>query len=253
MAACPYGKASMCFPLAIPVKAALNVLRDIDEVPVSTAEVAGFTTGKTRAAGADSFRLHLPAADAPEQVPHQGAHLVALRFKGHESWLPGLAGMRRPQEGSPAGMEVVVLGRPDAKFTALMYLPEDTLVELAPVGSIVEFRLLRFLLPVQHDCPEQWLRDRLLRLANLVEEAFSVYTAPPPPAEEVRAALQGAGLCFGAEPKERAGPTLPADTGDRVSQEELGYWDEEMRLNTRCAATMDGGSRMDYFMSHLPA
>ena len=38
-----------------------------------------------------------------------------------------------------------------------------------------EVRFVRPLLPVQHDCPEQWLRDRLLRLANLVEARQCLY------------------------------------------------------------------------------
>merc|ERR1719436_1752633 len=94
-----------------------------------------------------------------------------------------------------------------------MYLPEEVLADwlpnvsssstgasgeaAAPPLAPVEVRLLRTLLPVQADCPAQWLRDRLLRLADLVEEAFggdgsaAIDGSGP---EELRAALLRAGL-----------------------------------------------------------
>mmetsp|Transcript_171173 Transcript_171173/g.548688 ORF Transcript_171173/g.548688 Transcript_171173/m.548688 type:complete len:259 (-) Transcript_171173:66-842(-) len=258
MAACPYGRASICFPLSLPAQAALKAIEASSGLPARAAEVAGYTTCKTRAAGASSVRLQLlRGGGSGEEPPEQGAHLVAVRAAGREGWLLGLAGMRTREEGQPDGMEVVILARPDTKLGALMYLSEETLRELMLEGAAVEVRFCRFLLPVQHDCPEQWLRDRLLRLANLVEEAYPAPpSAPDPPPELVRAVLAAAGLAVGLAVGAAAGDrqtVLPADHGNRVSEEELGYWDEEMRLNTRCAATMDGSARLDYFMSHMPA
>lgn len=256
MALCPYGRASVCFPLTVSARAALSALAAAEGLPITEAEVAGYTTEKTRAAGAASVRLHLLGDGAAGSVSwQQGAHLTALRATSGGGWLLGLAGTRRPQEGLPPGLELVVMARPDQKFGSLMYLPEETLRALMPEGSRVELRAVRPLLPVQHDCPEQWLRDRLLKLADIVEVAFSASPAggPSPPQEKVSQALQQAGLLL---MQDATGlqqlPTLPADTGNRVSPAELGYWEEEMRLNARCAASMEGQARLDHYMSHLP-
>merc|ERR1740121_2742032 len=118
-------------------------------------------------------------------------------------------------------MEVVVLARPNNALDTLMYLPEETMRELMPCGGLLDLRMMQFLLPVQHDCPEQWLRDRLLRLADLVEVAYSEATAEQPGEQEVREALERAGLRLGDFGDGRSDPALPADTGNRVSQEEL--------------------------------
>merc|ERR1719436_958287 len=97
-----------------------------------------------------------------------------------------------------------------------MYLPEEVLADwlpnvsssstgasgeaAAPPLAPVEVRLLRTLLPVQADCPAQWLRDRLLRLADLVEETFAgspEWESAGSP-EELHAVLLRAGLRPGA-------------------------------------------------------
>lgn len=196
------------------------------------------------------MRLHLLA---PLSRPlEQGSYLVSLRAPNQKGWLLGLAGTRPRIDGPPDGLEVVVLARPDLRCTALMYLPEETLETLAPIGQKVQLRALRPLLPVQHDCPEQWLRDRLLKLADMVEVAFSEGHSAPQP-EVIREALQSAGLhVVGKTSAKTELPILPADAGNRVSEEELGYWNEEMRLNTRCAASMEGESRLDAYMAHMP-
>eukprot|EP00928_Gymnodinium_smaydae_P085764 TRINITY_DN69374_c0_g1_i1.p1 TRINITY_DN69374_c0_g1~~TRINITY_DN69374_c0_g1_i1.p1 ORF type:complete len:267 (+),score=62.69 TRINITY_DN69374_c0_g1_i1:52-852(+) len=257
-ATCPFGRASLCFPLAVPAKAALAALAAAESEGSSptdaaaAAEVSGYTTGKTRAAGADSLRVLL-LADAPVAP---GAHLVTLRAPGQTGWLVGLAGTRQARpDASPDGLEVLVLARPDARFQKVMYLPEATLQDLFPLGSSVPVRFLRPLLPTQHDCPEQWLRDRLLRLANMVEEMYS--SQPETAGHELQVTLERAGLRFvdaadAAAARQKTPLAPPADSGDRVSEEELGYWNEEMKWNTRCGASMNGESRLDYFMSHMP-
>ena len=35
-------------------------------------------------------------------------------------------------------------------------------------------------------------------------------------------------------------------------RKELGYWNEEKEFGTRCAGAMDGQSRLDLYMSHMP-
>lgn len=244
-AVCPYGRASLCFPMSVPTRAMLGAVESAEGLPAIAAKVAGYTTAKTHAAGAASLRLTFNAGDPG--LPDDGAHLMVLRAPGREGWLVAVAGTRQAEEDLPPAVETVIFGRPDNKFQNVMYLPEATLVDLFPEGCDAEVRFLRFLLPVQHDCPEQWLRDRLLRLAAMLEDGYS--DAPSMPAAAVAAALHCAGLEFGNAEQ----LALPADHGDRISQEELGYWDEEMKLNTRCGATMDGQNRLDYFMSHLPA
>lgn len=139
-----------------------------------------------------------------------------------------------------------MLGRPDRTLGAVMYLPEEVLAVLLPSGhpAPAEVRFVRLLLPVQHDCPPQWLRDRLLRLADLVDTTFAGVSQ----AEALAAVCERAGLRL-VEPGPKLGAgthtALPADAGNRISEEELGYWDEEMRWSTRCGASMDGAARLD--------
>mmetsp|Transcript_10032 Transcript_10032/g.21893 ORF Transcript_10032/g.21893 Transcript_10032/m.21893 type:complete len:256 (-) Transcript_10032:309-1076(-) len=255
MASCPFGKASMCFPLEISaeaVVAAVGAATENSDAPVPV-EVAGYTTQKTRAAGAHSLRLLVRGDPGLLQ---QGAYLVAVRTNPSAAWLIGLAGIRGNNvTDRKDAMEVVILARPDVKFTSVMYLPEETLQLLFPVRHMAEARFLKFLRPTQHDCPEQWLRDRLLRLANMVEEDFAPLSKGLNDVQtRLERHLRASSLSFqSGDAVGRSSVALPADHGDRISQEELGYWDEEMRLNTRCAASMNGGSRLDYFMSHLPA
>lgn len=248
---CQYGRASLVFPMSIPVEAALCVLAASDGLAVAAAEVAGHTTEKTRAAGAETVRLVLRGER--DCGVEQGAHLVAVRAAGRDGWLPGLAGTRRQDDGSPLGLEIVLLARLDAKFKNVMFLPESTLRELMPMGSAVEVRFVQRMLPVQHDCPEQWLRDRLLRLANMVEESFVDASREVTARDEIRGALHRAGLRFEVEAGGGKSCVPPADTGNRVSEEELGFWDEEARLNTRCGTYQSGEERLDAYMAHLPA
>ncbi|CAE8599913.1 unnamed protein product [Polarella glacialis] len=251
MAYCPYGKASLCFPLSISRDAAMHVLHASESAVTLTADVVGLTTRKTHESGAASIRLELrPHATEIEGPTEQVAHLVAVRVgsgsgNSRSGWLPGLAGMRRDNDEDGCGcrgMEVIVMARPNSRMDAVMYLPEATLdaLFLRTKPGFVEVRLIRELLPVQYDCPAQWLRDRLLRLADMVDTEFEAYGQSSP--RELEETLKAAGLVLGAAESNsgRTKPELPADAGNRVSQDELGYWDEEMRLNTRCAAGPPG-------------
>eukprot|EP00747_Dinoflagellata_sp_TGD_P164250 gnl/TRDRNA2_/TRDRNA2_183920_c0_seq1.p1 gnl/TRDRNA2_/TRDRNA2_183920_c0~~gnl/TRDRNA2_/TRDRNA2_183920_c0_seq1.p1 ORF type:complete len:264 (+),score=46.86 gnl/TRDRNA2_/TRDRNA2_183920_c0_seq1:76-867(+) len=251
MAVCPYGRASIVFPLCMSGKAALGILAaaeaDGAREDALEADVAGYTTQKTREAGAYSVRLEL--RDGGGKFPEPGAHLVVIRAPGCEGWLPGLAGTRTSANGGGSpGVEVVVLGRANVHMNAVMYLPESTLTVLYPsqgAPSPVQIRFLRLLLPVQHDCPPQWLRDRLLRLADMVDVDFSSTDTSLPGGLTLDAALRRAGVLLKNQENgdDRAGP---ADKGDRISGEELGYWDEEMQFGQRCAGSMDGEQkRMD--------
>jgi len=206
--------------------------------------VTRYTTQKTFAAGACSICLRLQGNSLPVE---QGAHLITIRSQGCSGWLPGLAGTRSPTLGEEPGIEVVVLGRPDQKLNKVMWLPEPTLSALYPLAlgsgaGKVEVRFVKALLPVQHDCPEQWLRDRLLRLCDIVDTAFCA--ADEMQNLTVLDALQSAGLLLGHD--HNALIAGPADKGDRICNEELGYWDEEMKLNVRCGASMDGQVRQDF-------
>jgi hypothetical protein len=282
MADCPYGKASKCFPFALGRDAVFGIFAAADAAPdasglahnvtesqanpetdglILKANVAGYTTVKTMEAGANSVRLALqPGMSMPSGA---GAYLVTLRAPGRSGWLPGLAAPRcgGVDVNALSGLEVVVFGRPDANFSELMYLPEDTLRVLLPVTALeedddcnrhgsdlasneVEVRLIRLLLPVQRDCPPQWLRDRFLRLADIAEETFckageAVGSQP----QDLRKALALAGVnpVIG-EPQQGLFDGTLFERG--VSEDELGYWDEEMRLGAACAAGVEEREEM---------
>ena len=82
------------------------------------------------------------------------------------------------------------------------------------------------------DCPGQWLRDRLLLLADQLNSSQGGTVA-------LRPALEAAGLSF--EGPEEA--VAHADRGQRVSALELGYWQEEAEKGHRCAGGMEGTRR----------
>jgi len=285
-AACPFGKASRCFPLAIGRDAALGVMAAAEssslvqqtfkrsatmacthamEGMLFRTDVAGYTTTKTQEAGASSVRLTVRPGQALSDV---GAYLVALRAPGRAGWLPGLAAPRcgggAGDATAPAGLEVVVFGRADVRFSALMFLPEDTLRVLFPnsddgtgipdldddmnddlnedsaefrKGKDVEVLFLRHLLPVQNDCPPQWLADRLLRLADAADEAFSSAGRVVGGLEEIRCRLERAGL-------EWVAPEATKVKVEKMSEEEMGAWKEEMRSGQVCAAGVE--VRPDY-------
>jgi hypothetical protein len=125
-----------------------------------------------------------------------------------------------------------------------MYLPEDILGKLFPAGGAAELRFIRSLAPVQHDCPPQWLRDRLLRLADGVDTGYSgTCSSDRDTSLELRRTLELAGLNAGGEASDssRHGIVLSADAvGKRMSEDEMGYWKEEAHLNERCGAAMEG-------------
>mmetsp|Transcript_94745 Transcript_94745/g.182020 ORF Transcript_94745/g.182020 Transcript_94745/m.182020 type:complete len:253 (-) Transcript_94745:212-970(-) len=235
MVSCPFGKASLCFPLSLGRSAALGVL-DADAEGILCTDIVGYTTRKTFEAGAHSLRLTLQdGAYAPEP----GAHLVVVRAKGCEGFLPGLAAPRcggNEADSVGKGMEVVIFGRSDKSWSSLMYLPEDVLQRLFPTGSTADLRFVKALAPVQHDCPPQWLRDRLLRLADGVETTFA---CPRDTRQDLQLMLERAGLLL--TDSDKAYPVGPADEGQRVGEDELGYWNEEMKMNTRCGASIEGG------------
>lgn len=234
MATCPYGKASLVFPLSIPAATGLGIVAAAEGLSkaAAKADVVGYTTSKVRGAGACSLRLALPSGfDLPP-----GNYVATLRAKGHVGWLAGLANTRHSDTG--IGLEVVVMGRPDQKLRDLMYLPDSTIQELWPKGpGATEVRVLEPVLAKQQaDCPEQWLRDRLLKLADMLSEDSRFKASG-----DLLTSLESAGLRMVVGPTETVGPS---DSGARIDGEELGYWKEEMDIGHRCGATMDGG-RMD--------
>jgi len=235
-----YGKASVCFPLKISRASFLGAVDAQDQGRLS-GEIAGFNTQKTYEAGAASIRIQV--ADGAITVP-PGAHLVTIRAEGYRGFLPGLAASRcggKDTETAKIGLEIIPFGRPDNKWKDAMHMPENVLRDLFPDGSAVEVRFVKALAAVQHDCPPQWLRDRLLRLADGVETDFSC-DSNRDNAGEFQAMLELAGL----EPNSDHAAdmrVLPADHGDRIGKDELGWWVEEMKLNPRCGATLESDKR----------
>lgn len=279
MVNCPFGKASMVFPLAASAEAASLVvalaeheaggsvsagdpLLALPDLTVETegkrclkAQVTGYTTEKSRAAGASTVRVKVETSSCGDEADRHallaGAHTICIRKEGGPGgWLPGLAGATGLADGS-LGLEVVVLARPDRLFDRVMYLPESVLRSLFPEedGACVEIRVFRTLEPTMQDCPEQWLRDRLLRLADKMETRYEKER------HVVFARLDGDGVQDPRDWLARAGlrPVQddtavildgigiapPADADDRVSPGELGYWQEEADLNARCGAGVD--------------
>jgi len=238
MVDCPCGRASLVFPLRISARAALGLLASLESVPVATAEVQGHTTRLTREAGACSVRLRACGLDGLAS----GNYVVALSASTDGSgWLPGLANV--VVGDSTALLEIVVLARPDARRAEVMYLPDQTLETMLPEGSAASVRVLEPMLLTQlSDCPGQWLRDRLLKLADIVEERFEALGPRFGSAQELEPMLRCAGLRLLDGPA----PTCAhADQGARVDEQELGYWHEEMDLGHRCAGSMDDGRRLD--------
>ena len=93
----------------------------------------GYSTRLTQEAGACSVRLKLPG------LVEEGNLAVALRHA--KGWLPGLGNTKRLK--SSMGLEVVVMGRANLGFSQLTYLPEQTLMELWPLGSSTEVKASR--------------------------------------------------------------------------------------------------------------
>lgn len=238
---CPYGKASLCFPLAVSGKCALGLLAKAPD-EVICADVLGYTTPLTREAGACSVRIALQLLPKVAIEFPPGSYAVVLRARGRAGWLPGLANTKHVKDGLL--LEVVVLGRPDARLRAVMYLPEAVLAALWPCGAgLAEVQVLRpALLPQMADCPGQWLRDRLLKLADMLEDNFQAEASK----DLLDETLTAAGLRLGdASVGTGAEAVLPADTGARTDKQELGYWKEEMDYGHLVAASMDGEQRMD--------
>mmetsp|Transcript_126483 Transcript_126483/g.282744 ORF Transcript_126483/g.282744 Transcript_126483/m.282744 type:complete len:254 (-) Transcript_126483:95-856(-) len=243
MAACPYGKASIVFPLCVSARTALGVLAATEGIPEEPAEVVGYTTDLTTEAGACSVRLSLQRP-AEEVGWAPGNYVAAVRAEGQDGWIPGLANTKH-HAGGRLGLEVVVLGRPSTDLKAAMYLSEATLRALWPCGpGMAQVRLLQpLLMPQMADCPGQWLRDRLLKLADRLEDQFEA-SAPSAGAEAALGeALRVAGLRLGeGEGSQIVGP---ADAGARMDDTELGYWKEEMEHGVHCAGAMEGSVRQD--------
>jgi len=239
MASLQFGKASACFPLAISHAAVLGTLEQEGELFSTT--LVGYTTQKTLEAGAASIRVRVDG-DASSLKP--GALLVAVRADGHEGWLPGLAASRcgGSDTSEEAGLEIVVFGRPDKAWQEVMYLSEDILKILFQTGDETAVRVLMPLAPVQHDCPPQWLRDHLLRLADGVNETYAGANSLSS-SEQLQKALSRAGIA--PEGFSRQVTMPPADAGDRVGQTELGYWNEEMAVGHRCNEGLGGSERLD--------
>lgn len=236
MVECPYGKASICFPLSISRAAALGAL-DAQDEGVLSAQVVGYTTQKTFEAGASSLRVKL---NYNSMAPSPGAFLVAVRAPGCQGFVPGLAAPRcggADRNSADCGFEIIIFGRPELTWSELMYLPEEVIRKLFPADASVDVRIVKSLAPVQHDCPPQWLRDRLLRLADGVE---SMYSGGNADLSKLRCTLENAGLRPVQKGEEYIVP--PADVGKRFGEDELGYWTEEAKLNARCGASKEGDS-----------
>lgn len=257
MAECPYGKASLVFPLSIPAETSLGIIAAASSLSKAKvrADVVGYTTSKVRAAGACSLRLALSPGSL-DLAP--GNYVATVRAKGHDGWLVGLANTQHSAAGAKqfsrmecqclnffgkntrhvTGLEVVVMARPDHMHRDLMYLPDATIQALWPLGqAATEVQVLEPLLLKQlADCPEQWLRDRLLKLADMLSEDPRFKASG-----DLLTSLESAGLRMIDGPTSGVGPH---DAGNRIDPEELGYWNEEMDIGHRCGATMDGG-RMD--------
>jgi len=240
MASCPFGKASLVFPLSITGNAALGALPATEGAPAVRADVIGYSTPLIVEAGACSVRLKLQEPGAINHSP--GNYLVALRSDKFEGWLPGLGNTKHTQDGLL--LEVVVLARPDKKFSAVMYLPSQTLQALWPCGALgAHVRLVEpLLMPQMSDCPGQWLRDRLLKLAYMLEVRFG--DGEPSRSGPLQEMLQSAGLHM-VDASADSMFVGPADGGARVDDQELGYWKEEMDHGHKCAGSMDGQGRQD--------
>jgi hypothetical protein len=134
-----------------------------------------------------------------------------------------------------------------------MYLPEDVLQNMFPATSSIELSFVRTLAPVQHDCPPQWLRDRLLRLADGVDSSFApCVEGDRDNSRELQLLLERAGLILvQGDERSKYGFVPPADAGKRVGEDELGYWNEEMNFTTRCGASIEGG-RQDGLQPSFP-
>jgi len=233
---CTFGKASAVFPLSLSAAAALHMLRQ-DVQQTLRGQVKGYTTELTRCAGANSIRF-----DMEDDMPQTGNLAVLLRAPRCEGWVPGLANSKHLKDGV-SGLEVVVLGRANSSFTALTYLPQETLQQRWPLNSMAEVKVLRpspLMLPLA-DCPGQWLRDRLLHLCDRLEALYGEVGNAPVLEVSMAPQLRLAGLHF--EGKEVM--VAPADQGQRVSAEELGYWQEEADKGHRCAGSMEGSERRD--------
>lgn len=232
MVPCTYGRASAVFPLSLSISAAAKMLAT-EVATESTARVTGYTTGLTWEAGASSIRFQLSSFSSGN---------VAVLLQSKRGWLPGL-GNAKPLDGQ-CGLEVVVLARPDRAFTALTYLPDAILQQLWPVETMLRVKVLSPapLMKPLSDCPGQWLRDRLLHLCDRLNGGDGADAAASAAASAaLRAQLRAAGLRVeGVEETVRH-----ADRGRRVSQEELGYWQEEADKGHRCAGSMEGSQRRD--------
>lgn len=235
MATCPYGKASLVFPLTIPARTGLGIVAAAESMSKAAVEanVVGYTTSKVRGAGAHSLRLAFSNGSL-DIAP--GNYAAALRVKGYSGWFAGLANTHHSD--AQLSLEVIVMGRPDKKLKDLMYLPDTTIQALWPEGqATAEVRVLEPLLLEQvADCPEPWLRDRLLKLADMLSKDVRFNASG-----DLLASLQSAGLQMIAGPTKSVGA---ADSGDRVDRMELGYWQEEMDVGHRCDGGMNGG-RLD--------
>lgn len=231
MVPCTYGRASAVFPLSLSISAAAKMLAT-EVATESTARVTGYTTGLTWEAGASSIRFQLSSFSSGN---------VAVLLQSKRGWLPGL-GNAKPLDGQ-CGLEVVVLARPDRAFTALTYLPDAVLQQLWPVETMLRVKVLSPapLMKPLSDCPGQWLRDRLLHLCDRLNGGDGAATADAAASAALRAQLRAAGLRVeGVEET-----VAHADRGRRVSQEELGYWQEEADKGHRCAGSMEGSQRRD--------
>lgn len=161
---CTLAEAHASFPLKVSVEAA----RAASAAALTTATattVVGYTMLKTKEAGASSVCLQLPSHS---DMLCLDAAAVSVRAQGKMSFLAGIAAPLKQN-----ALEVVVLARPDRTFGEVTQLDESMLTELFPLHSLVDVRVVRTLLPYEPGNAE-WLSDRLVLLAAMVESHFGL-------------------------------------------------------------------------------
>jgi len=233
LVSCPFGKASLSFPLSISRAAALGALNERGRRLLNTS-VVGYSTCKTFddtfEAGGSAIRVQL-VSDGISDVSllEPGAHAVAVRANGQEGFLVGIAAVRSGSSNSETQepeLEIVIFGRPDKNWEELTFLPEDVLQMLLPEGTSADVRVISTS-SVHTDLPPQWLRDRVLQLADEVNTTWAGTLSRTSP-DELQDALEFAGISP-VSVRQATELPQPADVDKQLGDKELGDWDEEIQ------------------------
>lgn len=235
LVSCPFGKASSSFPLAISRAAALGALSDRGKMLLNTS-VVGYSTCKTFddtfEAGGSAVRVQLASDGISDAsligVLWGGALAVTVRANGQEGFLVGIAAARSGSSDSEAQeLEIVIFGRPDKNWKELTFLPEDVLRMLLPEGTSADVRVISTS-SVHHDLPPQWLRDRVLQLADEVNTTWAGALSRTS-SDDLQEAVEFAGICP-VTVRQTTEVGSPANPG----KEECGDWDEEIQDGIQC-------------------